>query len=129
MLAKQALPFCILGYVARIAQKHLQLNVFVTRAFEQELIVMPIVRTDQLQLVLRDAMGPLPFGCLKAEQGAAQFVTVLSGRFCPVGFDRVPKFLQSLFIGIAVLNHEAGDAFGMLGEQSKADRRAVVHHV
>ena len=47
----------------------------------------------------------------------------------PVCLDRIPELLQSLFIGVAVLHDESGDALGMFQRQSPAHRSAVVHDV
>ena len=47
----------------------------------------------------------------------------------PVGLDRVPEFLETFLIGIAVLDDERCDALGMLQCKPVSDRRAVIHQV
>ena len=68
VFTKQFLPTRIFGHISAIAQEHLQLNVFVPRAIEQVLVMVPIIRADQLESVIGNTMRPLPFGRVNGQQ-------------------------------------------------------------
>jgi hypothetical protein len=47
----------------------------------------------------------------------------------PIGFDRIPEILETLFVGIAVLHDEGGDALGMSEGEAPAYGRAIIHDI
>ena len=125
-LAKERLEFRIERDVGSIVEEEVELDVLVSGAIEQRLIVAPIVRIDagnvghavdilELRRFRRDEEG---------ERGAMRF-----GSVGPISLDRVPESLEPFLIGVAVLHDQCGHPIGMLERQPVSDRRAVIHEV
>src|ERR1700730_10226367 len=47
----------------------------------------------------------------------------------PIGFNRIPKLLQTLFVRVPVLDNEGFDPFGMFQRDAVSHGRAVIHDV
>ena len=128
VLAEVFLPRRVQGRIAAVAQEQVELNLVVPLAVEQELIFSRAVGADQFRVL--HAGGVLPFGRDVGEQlanGIALFLAL--GRF-PVFLERLPEVVvESLVVGVAVLNDDGRDSLRMLAGQAIADRRAVVLHV
>src|ERR1700750_1912953 len=66
--------------------------------------------------------------CLWRQETVQRLAVRLTG-LAPVGLDRVPAVAQPLFVSIAVLRYDRGDALWMLHSNPQADGRAVIEDV
>ena len=73
-------------------------------------------------------MGELPDGRFHGQE-PTQGIAVFLGRISPIGFDWIPEFAQTFFVGVAVLNDEPGHALRMFGKHAISDWRAVIHQI
>jgi hypothetical protein len=76
------------------------------------------IRRDTARV--RNAVSVLEFSRLQREE-FAQRVAVLFAAVGPVFLDRIPKFSQTLIVGVAVLDDNGRDAFGVFQCQVPAD--------
>ena len=97
--------------VTRVIEEQVKLDIVVPRPCQQRGIERVGLRCDQR--FVRDAMDILNPGRLGlqevAKRGAIGF-----GRLLPIFLDRVSTIAQALFIGVAILRDDRGDALGML---------------
>ena len=73
-------------------------------------------------------MGVLPLGCLQRQE-STQRIRIRGALLFPIGLYGYPEILQTFFIGVAILDDERLDPFGMGRRQPVTHRRAIVHQV
>src|SRR6476660_5106356 len=73
-------------------------------------------------------MPVLPLCGLRRQEGAQRRAVFRRGIF-PICLDWVPAVAQPLFVGVAILRNQSGDALWMTQRQSKAHRCTVVEDV
>src|SRR5262249_55331746 len=74
------------------------------------------------------AIGVLEYSGLRRNELIERFAMLLRV-VGPVRLNRIPKLLQSLVVGVAVLHDESADAFWVLERKTPTDGGTVVHDV
>jgi hypothetical protein len=105
MFPKVALPFWVKWGITSIVVEEGQLDLIIPFSIEQVLIVCPGIGTDDRFIPYPSRV--LPFSSLDLEE-SAQSITILWAAILPVGLNRIPEFTETFFIGIAVLDGDAG---------------------
>ena len=106
--------------------EQVELDVPITGAVEQHLVVQPIVGIDARDIA--HAVGVLKLGGLRCDKEVERIAAC--GRIIrPIRLDRIPERAQTLDIGVAVLDHKCGDTLGVFEGKPIPDGRSVVHHV
>ena len=93
---------------------------------EKRLVMGPVIWRDTARV--RHAVSILEFCRLQREE-FAEGVAAVFAAVGPVFLNRIPKFSQTLIVGITVLDDKSRDAFGMFERQTPADGRSIVHDV
>src|SRR6185436_18102245 len=125
-VAEELLELRIKLEIRAVVVEEIELDLDVAGTIEQRLILEPGARIDTR--TIRDAIEILrAHGCERS--ACTQDIALCLLTTGPVRFDRFPEFPEPLFVRVAVLNHECGDALGMLERDAIADGRAVVHDI
>src|SRR6516164_8980866 len=126
MLAEICLHLRIKRHIGSIVVEQVHLDIAIARAIEKHLIIDPIFGRDSSYVA--HAIRVLEYRGLRRNELIERFAMLLRV-VGPVRLDRVPKLLQSLVIGVAVLHDESADAFRVLERKTPTDGSTVVHDV
>jgi len=120
MLSEVLLPRRIEGWVTAVAEKQVELDLVVSLAVEQELVLGRSVWADELRILRPGRV--LPFGRVVGEQPAKGVTLLLAVWVPPVLLDRLPEVVvEALLVGVAVLDDDGGDPLRVLDGKSVAD--------
>src|SRR3984957_18090006 len=100
--------------VGAIVEEEVELDVLVSGAIKQPLIVAPIVRIDARYV--GHAVDILELCRFRRDEEVERGGTCF-GSVSPVRLDRVPESLQPFLISVAILHNQCGYAIGMLERQ------------
>src|ERR1700722_82655 len=124
--AKERLKLRVKRNVAPVVMEEVELDVLVAGTIQQRLVMRPIIRIDTGDVGY--AVGVLELGG-RGRNKKAQRLTVCVRTVGPVGLDWIPEFLETLLVGVAILNDKRGDAIRVLEGEAITDGRAVVHEI
>src|SRR5262249_4546620 len=109
-----------------VVTEEIELHFISARTSQIEVIeVLSVRRYDRL---IGYALGVLPAGCLRREEGAER-LSVRLRRVLPVSSDRRPALAETFLIAVAVLRDDGGDSLGVTDSEPEACRRTVVKNV